>query len=99
MADVGAVERDDQRPAAGERGAPAGQTVVGVYEVEPLPPQQRSQPPRRRQVLALAEREAEQLDVDAVPADLLDLVEDPAAALWRLPVGLEIRDDEDPHRG
>ena len=34
VADVGAVEADDQRRGAGEARAPAGQPVVGVDEVE-----------------------------------------------------------------
>ena len=40
VADVGAVEGDDQRPRAGQPRAPARQPVVGVDEVEALAAQQ-----------------------------------------------------------
>ena len=93
------MEADDQRPRAGEPRAPAGQAVVGVDEVEGRAlAQQPAQPPGRRDVLARAGREAEDLDLDLAPADLLDLVADPAAALRRAGVGLEVGDDQYAHR-
>ena len=82
MADVGAVEADDQRRGAGKPRAPAGQPVVGVDEVEGgLVAEQPAQPQRRRYVLAGARREAEDLDLDPATADFLDLVAHPAPAL------------------
>jgi hypothetical protein len=96
---VGAVEGDDQRVSAGEPGAPAGETVMRVDEVESRSSQQRPEPPRRRDVLLLADREAEELDLDTAAADLTDLVPHPAPALRGLLVGLEVGYDEHPHRG
>ena len=40
----------------------------------------------------------EDLDLDPAPADLLDLVADPAPALRGAGVGHEVGDDEDAHR-
>ena len=98
MADVGAVEADDQRAGAGEARAPARQPVVGVDEVEGrLLAEQAAQAPGRRDVLARAGREAEDLDLDPAPADLLDLVAHPAPALGGARVGHEVGDDEDAH--
>jgi hypothetical protein len=97
MADVGAVEGDEQRPRPGQQRAPAGQAVVGVDEVEARRAQQLSQPPRRRDVLGAARREAEDVDLDPELAQLVDLVADPAPALRRPLVGLEVGDDEDAH--
>jgi hypothetical protein len=60
----------------------AGQPVVSMDEVEGgLVAEQPAQPPRRRDVLAGAGREAEDLDLDPAAADLLDLVPHPAPAL------------------
>ncbi len=91
------MEGDDQRLGAGQLCAPAGQPVVGVDEVEALAPQQRPQSPRRRDVLVAAGGEAEDVDLDAALANLVDLVPDPAPALRRRVVGLEVGDDEDTH--
>ncbi|MFN8162774.1 MAG: hypothetical protein U0R26_02890 [Solirubrobacterales bacterium] len=68
-------------------------------EVEALPAQQRSQPPRRRDVLVAAGGEAEDIDLDPATAHLIDLVADPAPALRRRVVGLEVGDDQDAHPG
>src|SRR5690606_3665800 len=97
VADIGAVEGDEQRPGAGQPRAPAGQAVVGVDEVEAAAAQQRPQAAGRRQVLAAAGREAEHLHLDPATAHLLDLVAHPAAALRRRVVGLEVGHDQHAH--
>jgi len=99
VADVGAVEGDDQRLRPGQPRHPAGEAVVGVDEVEALTPQQRPQPPRRREVLAAPRREGEEVGFDPALAYLIDLVPHPAPPLRSAGVGHEVGDDEDPHRG
>ncbi len=85
--------------APARRAHHPGKPVVGVDEVEPLPPQQRPQPAGRRQVLAAAGREGEDVDLDAALSHLVDLVPHPPAPLRRRVVGHEVGDDEDAHPG
>jgi hypothetical protein len=99
VADVGAVEGDDQGPGAGEHGAPGGQPVVDVDEVEALAAQQLAQAQGRRKVVAGAGRKAEHLDLDPAAADLLDLVAHPAPTLGSRGIRHEVGDDQHPHGG
>ena len=98
VADVGAVEGDDQRPRAGQPRAPAGQPVVGVDEVEALAG---AAARRSRRVAGMywlrAGREAEHLHLDPAPPHLVDLVPHPAPPLGGGGVGLEVGDDQDAH--
>ena len=71
---------------------------MGMDEVEALAPQQCSQSPGGGEVLVAAGREAEEIDLDPVSANLVDLVEHPAPPLRRRVIGHEVGDDEDAHR-
>jgi hypothetical protein len=99
VTDVGAVEADQERPGPGKARAPAGKTVVGVYEVEALSSQQAPQAPRCRQVLVVARREFEAHHLDPAALELVDLIAYPAAALRRPRVGHEIGHDQHAHAG
>jgi hypothetical protein len=92
VADVGAVEGDDERPRPRKPRHPSRQPVVGVDEVKVLLAQERPQPPRRRQVLVATAGEFEEVDLNPPVAHLVDLVADPASALWRVGVRHEVVD-------
>jgi hypothetical protein len=72
---------------------------VGVDEVKALAAQESAQSAGGWDVLVAAGREAEDIDLYAAPAHLVDLVADPAPALRRGVIGLKVGDDQDAHPG